>query len=232
MLKAMKTAIRLRVPMLSLLLVAVTAASAPPVSPVPAGVRRAELVADWRGQGLQASPTRNLDLVYVRPGARIRGDSVLQLLPVQVQLRADWQRANRELERMRVRPAEEQRLKDEVAVIVAEELRKQLGELKAGGGTPVLQARVLDLYLNAPDIQTASNTRNYTRSFGDMVLVAELREAPGGSLLLGSWEHRPAREFSTLRLTTRVENAIEVRSAARAWARQLRRELDRLSAEG
>ena len=202
------------------------------LSPPPRASREAAAAA-WRAQGLQARPSRDLDLLYVRPGLRAPGAAV-QVAPVQVELRADWQRASRELEHLRPRPAEVQKLKDEVAVIVADELQRELAGVRGGGdaGAPVLEARVLDLYLNAPELQTAVATRTYTRSFGDMVLVAELRDGRGGPLLLGSWKHRPAREFPVLRETTRVENAIEVRAAAHAWARQLRREFDRLAAGG
>ena len=234
MLPAMKRAAVL-LPMLLGLSAAAFALSPPPRA------SRDAAAAAWQAQGLERRPSRALDLLYVRPGLRGPGAAV-QVAPVQVELRADWQRASRELEHIRPRPAEVQKLKDEVATIVADELQRELAGVsgpdapdKRGGGdagAPVLEARVLDLYLNAPELQTAVATRTYTRSFGDMVLVAELREGRGGRLLLGSWKHRPAREFPVLRETTRVENAIEVRAAAHAWARQLRREFDRLAAGG
>ena len=43
-------------------------------------------------------------------------------------------------------------------------------------------------------------SKTYTKSYGDMVLVAELRDGAGGPLLLGSWDHRPAREKILRRL--------------------------------
>jgi hypothetical protein len=120
-----------------------------------------------------------------------------------------------------------------VATIVGDEVREAFGgPVGAGGAAPVLQVRVLDLYLNAPEMQAAVASKTYTNAFGDMVLVAELRAGPDGPLLLASWDHRPAREFVSPRLTTRVENVIEVRAAARAWARHLRREVERLGAGG
>jgi len=223
---------RFRLPLLLSLAIAtgaVAAADAPPVRG-----DRAAFAADWRAQGLQAVDARGLDLLYLRPGVTgLAGP--LQLAPVEVQLREGWQRANRALERARLRPEEVQQLKDQVAAIVAEEMQQVLGAppaAAAGAAVPVLQVRVLDLYLNAPEMQAAVASRTYTNSFGDMVLVAELRAGPGGPLLLASWDHRPAREFAAPRLTTRVENAIEVRAAARAWSRQLHRELERLAPRG
>jgi hypothetical protein len=216
--------------LLGLVLVASTVAAA---DAPPARGDRAGFAADWQAQGLLPVETRGLDLLYLRPGAT-PGGSVVQVAPVEVELREGWQQANRALERARLRPGEVQQLKDEVAKIVGHEVREAFGAapVASGGVAPVLQVRVLDLYLNAPEMQAAVASKTYTNAFGDMVLVAELRDGPEGPLLLASWDHRPAREHVTPRLTTRVENSIEVRAAARAWARQLRREIDRLGAGG
>ena len=194
---------------------------------------RAAFAADWQAQGLRPEKS-DLDLLDLRPGGAGASVSEVQLAPVQVEMRDNWQSANRALERASLRQPEVQALKDQVAEIVADELRQAFAQapVRSAAAAPVLQAKVLDLYLNAPEMQTAVHTRTYTQSYGDMVLVAELRDGSGGPLLLGSWDHRPAREFSTPRLTTRVENAIEVRAVARAWARRLRGEFDRLAAGG
>jgi hypothetical protein len=229
MLFAMKRSLRI------LLCVALGASTATAVAATAAPARydRAAFTAEWQAQGLQAVDARGLDLLYLRPGTA-RGTSVALVAPVEVQLREGWQRANRALERARLRPEEVQQLKDEIAGIVGEEVREAFSTapVASGGPAPVLQVRVLDLYLNAPEMQAAVASKTYTNSFGDMVLVAELRAGPDGPLLLASWDHRPAREFVSPRLTTRVENVIEVRAAARAWARQLRREVERLDAGG
>ena len=216
---------------LSCLVLAVAAAAA--ASPTPPS-DRASYAAHWQAEGLRPVEGSRLDLLYLRPGVASAGAAPLQLGTVQVSLRENWQRADRALERARLRPDEEQKLKDEVAKIVADELRQAFRDapLLRGGARPVLQAQVVDLYLNAPDLQTAVHTKTYTKQFGDMALVAEVRDGEGGPLLLGSWDHRPARESVTARLTTRVENAVEVRAAAHGWARVLRQEFDRLDAGG
>ena len=227
MLSGMKP--RLHVPMLLCLGLAASAGAASDLPPA----RGERFAADWQAQGLQPVATRSLDLLYLRPGPAATFGA-MRIEPVSVELREGWQRANRALERARLRPGEEQVLKDQVAAIVADELREAFGAGAStpGGDAPVLQVRVLDLYLNAPEMQAAVASKTYTSAFGDMVLVAELRASPGGPLLLASWDHRPAREHVTPRLTTRVENAVEIRAAARGWARMLRRELDRLGSRG
>jgi hypothetical protein len=146
-------------------------------------------------QGLQPVATRSLDLLYLRPGAARRRARV-QIAPVQVEMREDWQRANRSLERARLRPDETQRLKDEVAAIVADELRSLRAAAGGGAGAPVLEARVVDLYLNAPEMQAAVASKTYTKAFGDMVLVAELRDGPGGRCCSAAGTTARARDSS------------------------------------
>jgi len=199
---------------------------------VPARGDRASFAAHWQAQGLQPVAKTSLDLLYLRPGlAKAASAAPVRVAPVQVQMRENWQSANRALERARLRPVEVQTMKDEVGRIVGEELQQAFGDAHGAlAGRPVLEARVLDLYLNAPEMQAAVHSKTYTQSYGDMVLVAELRDGDGGPLLLGSWDHRPAREWVTPRLTTRVDNAIELRAAAHAWAKRLRGEYDRLAA--
>src|SRR5688500_2065914 len=82
-------------------------------SPPPARNDRATLVAGWQKQGLQALPSRGLDLVYVRPGMMPPPGAAVRVAPVKVELNPDWQRANPSLNRVRLRPAEVQQLKDE-----------------------------------------------------------------------------------------------------------------------
>jgi hypothetical protein len=195
---------------------------------------RASFAQAWQAQGLQPAKS-NLDLLYLRPAAAGGGSAAaVQVAPVvQVEMRDNWQSANRALERARLRPTEVQGLKDMVGSIVGDELRQAFaGARGRGAGQPVLEAKVLDLYLNAPEMQAPVASKTYTTSYGDMVLVAELRDGAGGPLLLGSWDHRPAREFPTARYTTRVDNAVELRAAARSWAKRLRGEYDRLAAGG
>jgi hypothetical protein len=203
-------------------------------SPAPVNGNRKDYAAHWEAAGLREVSKSRLDELYLRPGTGpVAGAAPLQLAPVQVSMSETWQRADRALERARMRPDEEQQIKEEVAKIVADELQQAFHDAPSvGGARPVLHAQVVNLYLNAPDMQTALHSKTYTKSFGDMALVAEVRDGEDGPLLLGSWDHRPAREWPTARLTTRVENAMEVRAAAHGWAVRLRREFDRLNAGG
>ena len=219
---------------LFVLLLAASSATVVAASSAPPPASRDAFAAQWSAAGLAPVHNGRSDLVYARPGGAAAAGPALQLAPVQVQMHRDWRRANMEFERIRLRPEEEQQIKDEVAQIVGDELQHELGATPVAGNAsgPVLEVKVLDLFINAPEMRLAVQTHSYTKSYGDMVLVAELRDRPGGQLLAASWERPPVREYGTLRLTTKVENAIEVRQVAHNWARKLREDLGRPAGTG
>lgn len=193
---------------------------------------RKEAAAEWSEDGLQRVKVSGLDLVYVRPGATLAGYTKVQVSPVSVAFQRNWQRTLETRTGERVRPADLQRIRERLAGIVREEIVREL----AKGGYQVVDAagedvlainlRVAELYINAPDLPTAGMVRNYTMSFGGMTMIAELNDAATGSTVMRILDHSQGRDYGVLRWTTQVENTMEARKIANAWARALRRQLD------
>jgi hypothetical protein len=219
-----------------LALAAAAAASSPsamsgaatPKAPPPVNVPRTE--AQWTEDGLRKVEVPGLDLVYAREGASLAGYQKVLLRPVQVAFRRDWGRDPQA--GTRIRSEDSQQIKSELARIIREET---LAELAKGGyaladapGEGVLEVGVsiADLYLNAPDLPSASHVTYYTMSVGEMTLIAELRDAPTGDLIARVLDRKADREHIDLRITTSVDNVAAARDAARSWARILRAQLD------
>ena len=59
-----------------------------------------------------------------------------------------------------------------------------------------------------------------------ITLVVPIAAGGGMDSVMRIFDRTTGRNFGELRITTRVENAADVRVAANAWARALRRELD------
>jgi hypothetical protein len=89
-----------------------------------------------------------------------------------------------------------------------------------------IRAEIRDLYINAPDLQRPGIRRTYTKSAGEMTLVAELRDGPSGALLARIIDRVRDPESAWLELTTRADNVAAARRAATHWARTLRAQLD------
>jgi hypothetical protein len=191
-----------------------------------------EAAAAWSEDGLQKVDIKGLDVVYARPGSSLAGYTKVLLKPVAVAFRRDWGRPATGTPGGRVRSEDAQRIRERLVAVMAEETRKVLDE----GGYAVVDApgddvlevdgSIRDLYITAPDIPSASFTRVYSVSAGEMTLVAELRDSISGETLMRVYDHANARESGFAHRITNIENASEARDIARAWAGKLRQQLD------
>jgi hypothetical protein len=192
---------------------------------------RREAVAAWSEDGLQRRDVRGLDLVYVRPGADLAGYRRIWLRPAEVSFQRDWARAQARATGSRVRPRDLQQIRRDMASVVHDEVARELGRngytLVEGPGEDVLELRIAatELYLNSADLPSADAVRNYTLSFGQVTLVADLRDSDTGDPVLRILDRTLGRDHGFLRYTTRADNAREVGFAAQEWARALARQL-------
>lgn len=195
---------------------------------------RQQTAAQWSEDGLRQIKVRDLDLVYLRPGARLADFHKLSIVPVSVAFGRNWERRADSLIGSRIRAGDRdtRKLREDLARVVrdevARELRKSRFQIVDGPGDDVLEleVRVTDLFLNAPNLPSPAIEHTYTVSFGEMTLVADLRDASSGQSVMRILDRRIGRNFGELRITTAVENAAEVRVAANAWARAVRRQLE------
>ena len=191
-----------------------------------------EAAAEWREDGLERVKVQGLDVVFARPGASLAPyDSVL-LRPVTVSFRHDWGRSSMAGSAYRIRPEDTRRIKDRLAVLVREELDRELGSggyrLVADPGPDVLEVglAIRDLHIAAPDVRSSYPVDTYALSAGEMTLVAELRDSVSGDIAMRIYDRAIAHEHPWPRRITNVENEAEARAMSRAWAKALRRQLD------
>lgn len=205
-------------------------ATAPAQDAAPTATR-SEVLAQWQHDGLEQIEVTGLDLVFARPGATLVGYERVQLAPIPVAFRRNWERQMRS-NRQRIAPADIQRIREQLGELVHEVVRE---ELESGGyvltdeaGEDVLavQMAIVNLSINAPNVPSSGRNRVYTTSVGEMTLAAELRDSSSGELLVRLIDRRVGRESMRPEFTTRSDNVSEARRAARAWAQALRRGLD------
>jgi len=198
--------------------------------PAPTSQRQAD--AEWTGEGLERVEVRGLDRVFIRPGASLAAYSRVQLEPISVAFRRDWGRSTAPGSRLRIREEDLQRIRQGLSELVHEQVRAELADggypLTEEPGEDVLAVRlsIVNLHINAPDLNTPNRVRSYTTSVGEMTLVAELRDSVSGELLARILDRSVGRDFVHMRVVTRVDNVSEARTIARAWARALRNALD------
>jgi hypothetical protein len=186
--------------------------------------------------GLARRQVAGLDEVYVRPDVKFDVYRTVMIDPVQIAFDKNWDpnRSQRDLS-LRLSAADIQEIKDDMARNFREVL---VEELTAGGYQVVEQASadtmriapsLADVYINAPDVLAPGALRAYTLEPGEMTLVLEVRDGPTGQILARVVDEETGHQETYLQVTNAVTNTADFRRAFRAWARQLRAGLDRLS---
>ncbi len=181
--------------------------------------------------GLEKIKVRNIDLVYVRPGATLAEYTKVMIEPVRVAFRKDFD-PQRSGSRTRLTTDELEKIRTDVGKIVQEQFVKELAKgtyvTAAAAGPDVLQIRleIEDLYVNAPDTMEPGRSRTYTTSAGEMTLVMELVDSETGATLARVYDRHDARGVGTLTWANSVTNRAEAERAAATWARILRERLD------
>jgi len=207
-----------------LLFATLTFAADPPAA-APAGAANGEGLVEVRVSGLQQ--------YLVQPDADLARYRAIMLDPVEVSFDRRWEPrpAGRELT-----VEEKTKLRADVARVVQKEF---ISELSGGGyrivtepGDDVLRVRaeIRNLYLNAPDVQRSSRTQTFTRSAGELTLVAELRDSASGALIARALDRYEDPEDFWFQPTTSIDNNQAVGDAAESWARGLRSQLDKARA--
>jgi len=183
--------------------------------------------------GLQKITVKGIDLAYARPGATLAAYDRVKLEPVDVAFRKDW---NPKVpgSRIKVGTAERENIRTGVAKIVYEEFVKELQNKssykvvdEAGSDVLRVKVKILNLYVNAPDTGTASISRQYTVSAGEMTMLAELYDSETGEILARVVDRSGGRQTDRFSLSSSATNTEEARSAASGWARVLRNGLDK-----
>jgi len=183
--------------------------------------------------GLEKINVKGIDLAYARPGATLAGYNRVKLEPVEVAFSKNWD-PTRTGSRFKISADERENIRTGVAKIVYDEFVREIQakstyKVVDESGPDVLRvkARIINLYVNAPDTGTVGRSRTFTVSAGEMTLLAELFDSETGQVLARIVDRREARSTGMLTLSNSVVNAGEARDIASGWARILRNGLDK-----
>ena len=190
--------------------------------------------ASW--EGLKKVKRPGLDQVYVREGVSLAKYKRVLLDPVEVSFDKSWN------------PRRGLGLTDSADPVAIREGLSKLArevfqrELEKKGGYPLVtqagddvlrvRARIVDLYINAPDTNSPGITRTYVLDAGEMTLVAELYDSATNALLARVEDRQRGLErgLNELQIANRVTNTAEADRILTAWAKRLRDALDKARA--
>jgi hypothetical protein len=196
-----------------------------------------DLEAAMGAEGLQPVKSKQLDMVYARPGASLASYKKVMLDPVEVSFAKNWD-PKRTGSNLKLGAEERESIRAGVAKITQEQFARQL---QAKNGYPIVnaagpdvlraKARVVNLYVNAPDaVGSSGRTRTYTLSAGEATLFLELFDSETGQILARVIDHRESRNNNLVMIAGPVQNAAEAEALAAQWATVLRKAMDRAHA--
>jgi Protein of unknown function (DUF3313) len=192
---------------------------------------KADLEKAMSYDGLQKITVKGIDLAYARPGATLAAYNRIKLEPIDVAFRKDWN-PTVPGSRFKLGAADRESIRTGVAKIVYEEFVKELQKSgykvvdEAGPDVLRVKAKIVNLYVNAPDTPGAGAPRQYTVSAGEMTMLAELYDSETGEVLARVIDRSEGRRAGGLSFSSSVTNIDEARSTASGWARVLRSGLD------
>ena len=196
----------------------------------------AEVAKEWDGLELRSS--KRVDRLYVRPGATLEGYKHVRLEPLEVHFAKNWDPNRGRVGNNRLTAADFDRIKKALSEAFADVCTKELAkggyDLVTASGEDVLDVTpvVVDLYITAPDIQTAGRSTTYTADPGRMALIAELRDSETNQSIARVIDRRNFPGTSTFQIQTSASNLGAARTIIARWASALRTALDAANGKG
>jgi hypothetical protein len=185
-------------------------------------------------EGLKRVKRAGLDTVYEREGLDLAQYKRVMLDPVEVSFDKNWNPKRGIVTTLdSANPA---KIREDLAKLARDVFRR---ELEKKGGYPFVEqpgddvlrvrARIVDLYINAPDTHSASPNRVYVLNAGEMTLVAELYDSVTNTLLARviDRERGLERGLNELQIANSVTNTAEADRILTTWADRLRSALDK-----
>jgi len=181
--------------------------------------------------GLRLTPSKNVELLYTRPGASLAAYERVALLECYVAFRKDWQRDQNDTG-IRVTGADMERIRKNLAgefqKVFAEELTKGGYTLADKGADDVLILRpaIVDLDVAAPDTMSPGMGRTFATSAGSMTLYLELYDGATGQIIARAVDRASARDMGLMMWQNSVTNRAEADRQLKKWADLARKALD------
>ena len=179
--------------------------------------------------GLELVPSQNVGTLYRRPDVDISAYSKIMIGEPAVEFSKNWNPRN--YGSFGLSASQLKKIRTDLAAMAKSTFAQVLSEggyeivTEAGDGVLYINPNIVDVFINAPDVQEAGRTRSYAMDAGSATLALQANDAVTGTLLAVVFDQRRSRN-STMRWSTTVSNRAAASAMLKGWAEQLKRELD------
>ncbi|MEI6894309.1 MAG: DUF3313 family protein [Colwellia sp.] len=174
---------------------------------------------------------------YLKAGVDFADYNQIHILPSKVAFKKNWQRSYNRQNRIG-----SQRLTDEDVVNIKADVAKLFDETfsaelskstlfsivdHAGIQTLLLKPMVIDLDINAPDVNGIGNTKTYVEETGEATLYLEIYDSVSGEILARIIDEEIIGDNSYFGWANKIKNRIDTKRVIRKWAKVLRTNFDK-----
>ena len=191
--------------------------------------------------GMQLKVDKRSTIAYKKEGVDFSEYTQVQILPSQVAFKKNWKRdynRNQAVLSSRIEDKDVIRIKSSVAKLFDEVFTEEFAKTgsnpvvdKAGTGTLIIKPSVINLDINAPDVQSATRSRTYISEAGRATLYLELFDGVSGEILARIIDSEIIGDNSYTTWANRVSNTADAKRTIRKWASKLRAEYDKVHAK-
>jgi len=185
--------------------------------------------------GLQLQKDTKVRAVYLKPGATFDKYDRFKILDCYVEFDKDWQRDyNNEVAGLgkRVKDSDMERIKTDLSAefkkIFTDELEKKGGYQVVDDTGPdvlILRPALVNLRINAPDLNSPDMRTTVVASAGQMTLYLELWDSATNTILARIMDPEADQAFRA-EIASRVTNKAAADEILRMWADRLRKHID------
>ena len=94
-------------------------------------------------------------------------------------------------------------------------------------GTLILKPFIIDLDLNAPDVNTGARTKTYTKETGEATLYLEFFDGESHKILARVIDSEIIGDNSFAHWSNRVTNMADTQRTIKKWAKSLNKQFDK-----
>lgn len=181
--------------------------------------------------GLVPIQVKNVDKVYKRPGASLKGYSRILIRPVSVAFSKSWNPHDYG-GTFGLKSGEVEKIRTSLAKLTGDTFARVLSRggyaVATAPGENVLdvEAEIVDLYVNAPDTNSRPDVKSYVLNAGEMRILVTLRDSVTGTTLYRASDFKRGFDYGHLEWANSVWNAVEAERVLTIWAGQLKDALD------
>jgi hypothetical protein len=201
-------------------------------APIATFAKKKGEIPEYTVEGLKLVPnTKDIALVWAEEGANLSQYDRVYLVEPYVAFKKNWKR-DQNRGHLKVTKSDMERIKKAVAElfmeVFTEELEKGGYKLATERAEDVLIVKpaIIDLNVNAPDLQKAARSATFTESAGSMTLYLELYDSETDDLLAKALDPTADRNTGFMQWQTRVSNRAAGVRMMKPWAEALRKGLD------